>query len=455
MTYHHAGLQEAALAHLWMPTQDWSEVAEDGVTFMAEGDGVRIKDANGRWGYDGIAGLMLVNVGHGRREIVDAIASQLGALHYANTFKYGAEPVVRFAEKVASLTPGDLNRVYFTSGGSEAVETALKIAYRYHYNRGEPQRRKFIGREGSYHGSTRGALSVSTSNYLDRPSYDEILPDNFRVAPQPAYHRRSDPAQTLSEFTVQCAQAVEDIIIEEGPETVAGVIAEPVSFSAGVAVPGDEYWPMLRAICDHHGVLLIADEVITGWGRTGKWFAMEHWDVVPDLMTMAKGITSGYFPVGACAARDAVFEEFKGGPEKTYKHGITYGGHPGGGAAGLANAAIMEREDLIGNAERMGKRLLERLQALGDHPAVGDVRGLGLMCAVDLVSGEQTGEPLADVPGAVKLLNDKLVDGGLYTRATRQVFFAPPLTVTESDVDDIAGIFERALTDTEKELGLI
>ncbi len=447
-------LQEAALAHLWMPTQDWSELAEDGVTVMAEADGVRIKDADGNWGYDGISGLMLVNVGHGRKEIVDAIAAQLGTIHYANTFKYGAEPVIRFAEKVASLTPGDLNRVYFTSGGSEAVETALKAAYRYHYNRGEPARRKFIGRDGSYHGTTRGALSVSTSAALDRPSYDEILPDNFRTAPQPAYARRENKDESLSDFTVRCAQAVEDIILEEGPETVAAVIAEPVSFSAGVAVPGDEYWPMLREICDRHGVLLIADEVITGWGRTGKWFCMEHWGVVPDMMTMAKGITSGYFPVGACVVRDAIFEEFKGGPEKSYKHGITYGGHPAGGAAGLANAAIMEREDLIGNSERMGERLLRNLNELRSHPTVADVRGLGLMCALDLVSDKETQEPLQDIEGAARLLNSKLYAAGLFIRATRQAFFAPPLTVTESDVDDMTGIFDRALTETERELGL-
>ena len=454
MTNQPHDLQEAALSHLWMPTQDWSDLAEDGVTFMSEGDGVRIKSADGRWGYDGVAGLMLVNVGHGRQEIVDAIAAQLGTIHYANTFKYGSEPVVRFAEKVASLTPGDLNRVYFTSGGSEAVETALKIAYRYHFNRGEPERRKFIGREGSYHGTTRGALSVSTWSYLDRPGYGEILPDNFRVAPQPAYYRREDASLSPSEFSVRCAQAVEDIIIEEGPETVAAVIAEPVSFSAGVAIPSDEYWPMLRDICDRHGVLLIADEVITGWGRTGKWFAMEHWNVVPDLMTMAKGITSGYFPVGACVARDTVFEEFKGGPEKTYRHGITYGGHPAGGAAGLANAAILEREGLIPNSERMGARLLERLESLYDHPTVGDVRGLGLMCAVELVTDKESKALLADLPGAVETLNRKLAEGGLYTRATRQVFFAPPLTVSEADVDDMVSIFERALTETEKEVGL-
>ncbi len=447
-------LQEAALAHLWMPTQDWSELAEDGVTVMTEGDGVRIRDADGNWGYDGISGLMLVNVGHGRKEIVDAIAGQLGRLHYANTFKYGAEPVIRFAEKVASLTPGDLNRVYFTSGGSEAVETALKAAYRYHFNRGEPGRRKFIGREGSYHGTTRGALSVSTSGALDRPSYDEILPDNFRMAPQPAYHRREDRSESLEDFTARCALAVESIILEEGPETVAAVIGEPVSFSAGVAVPGEGYWPMLREICDRHGVLLIADEVITGWGRTGRWFGMEHWGATPDIMTMAKGITSGYFPVGACVVRDAVFEEFKGGPEKTYRHGITYGGHPAGGAAGLANVSIMEREDLVGNSARMGERLLRNLEALRWHPTVGDARGLGLMCAVDLVAGEGSQEALSDVPGAAKLLNRKLADGGLFIRAARQAFFAPPLTVTEADIDDMTAIFDRALTETERELGL-
>ena len=447
-------LQEAALAHLWMPTQDWSDLAEKGVSFFTEGDGVRIKNADGRWGYDGMAGLMLVNVGHGRREIVDAVAAQLGRLHYANTFKYGNEPAARFAAKVASLTPGDLNRVYFTSGGSEAVETALKIAYRYHYNRGEAGRRKFIGREGSYHGTTRGALSVSTSPVLGRSEYDAILPDNFRLAPQPAYYRRADESLSPSEFSVQCAQAVEEIIVEEGPETVAAVTAEPVSFSAGVAVPAPEYWPALREICDRHGVLLIADEVITGWGRTGKWFGVEHWGVVPDLMTMAKGITSGYFPVGACVARDAVFEEFKGGPEKTYKHGITYGGHPAGGAAGLANAAVIEREDLVGNSERMGKRLLERMEAMREHPAVGDVRGLGLMCAVELVSDKRSKTPLADTPGAVEGLSRRLDEGGLYIRAGKQAFFAPPLTVGEDDVDEMAAIFERALDVTERELGL-
>jgi adenosylmethionine-8-amino-7-oxononanoate aminotransferase len=454
MEIDHSKLEETALSYLWMPTQDWTELAEDGITVMTEAKGVHIKDSKGNWGFDGVAGLMLVNVGHGRQEIVDAISAQLNTLHYANTFKFPAAPTIKFAEKIASLTPGNLNRTYFTSGGSEAVETALKIAYRYHYNRNEPQRKKFIGREGSYHGTTRGALSVSTSSYLDRPSYSEILPDNFIMAPQPYYYRRNNAALTHSEFSIDCAKAIENIILEEGPETIAGVIAEPVSFSAGVAVPSNDYWPMLREICDRYGVLLIADEVITGWGRTGKWFAVDHWEVTPDIMTMAKGITSGYFPVGACVVTDSVFEYFKGDTDKTYRHGITYGGHPGGAAAGLANVAIMEREGLIENSAKMGQLMLDQLNALVDHPTVGDIRGLGLMCAVELVSDKETKEPLSDNSKAIKLLNQKMTEGGLYTRANRQVFFAPPLSVTESDITQMVQIFAESLSATEHSLGL-
>ena len=447
-------LQDAALANLWMPTQSWSDLAESGVPIMAEGDGVKIRDVHGRWGYDGSAGLMLINIGHGRTEVIDAIAAQLGTLHYASTFRYATEPVVRFAEKVASLTPGDLNHVYFTSGGSEAVDTALKVAYQYHANRGEPRRIKFIARQDAYHGISGGALSVSTAPFVSRSTYEPLLPRNVRIAPQPLYYRREDDAESLTDFTVRCATAIDDIIRAEGPETVAAVIAEPVCFSAGVAIPGDEYWPMLREICDRHGVLLIADEVITGWGRTGKWFGVEHWGVVPDLMTMAKGITSGYFPVGACVATERVFEAFKGGREAAFHHGFTYGGHPAGGAAGLANVAIIEREGIVENAARMGARMLERLQALSSHPSVGDVRGLGLMCAVDLVADKATKEPFSSIDGAAKRLAVKLADLGLFTRVRDQVYLSPPLTVTEADVDAMVGIVDEGLTVVERELGL-
>ena len=447
-------LQAAALANLWVPTQSWSDLAESGVPIMAEGDGVKVRDVDGRWGYDGSAGLMLINIGHGRTEVIDAIATQLGKLHYASTFRYATEPVVRFAEKVASLTPGDLNHVYFTSGGSEAVETALKIAFQYHANRGERGRTKFIARQDAYHGVSRGALSVSTASYVSRETYEPILSADVRFAPQPAYHRREDSSESLADFTVRCATAIDDIIRAEGPETVAAVIAEPVSYSAGVAVPGDAYWGMVREICDRHGVLLIADEVITGWGRTGRWFGMEHWGVVPDLMTMAKGMTSGYFPVGACVATERVFGAFKGGRDAAFHHGFTYGGHPAGGAAGLANAAIIEREGLVENAARMGRRMLERLRGLSDHPSVGDVRGLGLMCAVDLVADQATKEPFSSIDGAVKGLASKLADLGLFTRVRDQIFLTPPLTVSEADVDAMVDIVDEGLTLVERELGL-
>ena len=447
-------LQAAALEHLWMPAQSWTDLAENGVSVMTEGDGVWIKDANGKWGYDGIAGLMLINIGHGRTEVIDAIAAQLRTLHYASTFRYATEPVIRFAEKLASLTPGDLDHVYFASGGAEAVETALKIAYQYHVNRGQPERTKFIARQGSYHGVSRGALSVTTAPIVVRATYEPLLPDNVRIAPQPLYYRREDEAETLAAFTARCATAIDEMIEAEGPETVAAVIAEPVSFSAGVAVPGDAYWPMLREICDRHGVLLIADEVVTGFGRTGKWFGMEHWNVVPDLMTMAKGITSGYFPVGACVATERVFEAFKGGPEAAFHHGFTYGGHPAGGAAGLANVAIMEREGLVENSARVGAHLLERLRGLAAHSTVGDVRGLGLMCAVDLVADKSTKAPLSTLPDAPKMLAAKVTELGLFTRARDQLYLAPPLTVTERDVDAMVDIVDEALTFAEGELGL-
>ena len=447
-------LQAAALANLWAPTQSWSELAESGVPMMAEGDGVKIRDVDGRWGYDGSAGLMLINIGHGRTEVIDAIAAQLGTLHYASTFRYATEPVVRFAEKVASLTPGDLNHVYFTSGGSEAVETALKIAFQYHANRGERGRTKFIARQDAYHGVSRGALSVSTASYVSRETYEPILSADVRIAPQPAYHRREDESESLADFTVRCATAIDDIIRAEGPENVAAVIAEPVSYSAGVAVPGDAYWPLVREICDRHGVLLIADEVITGWGRTGRWFGMEHWGVVPDLMTMAKGMTSGYFPVGACVATERVFEAFKGGRDAAFHHGFTYGGHPAGGAAGLANAAIIERESLVENSARMGERMLERLRGLSAHPSVGDIRGIGLMCAVDLVADKATKEPFSTIDGAVKGLASKLADLGLFTRVRDQVYLTPPLTVDEDDVDTMVDIVDEGLSLVERELGL-
>ena len=447
-------LRASALSNLWFPFQQWNDVAaEGGFHVITEGHGAKLKNLQGKEFYDGAAGLVLVNVGYGREEIARAVYDQLRTLHYANTFAFTTIPMIKLAEKVASLTPGDLNHVFFTSGGSEAVETSMKMARQYHVNRGESQRTKFIARKGSYHGVSLGALSVNTAPWVRRDIFEPMMLPTVRIAPQPLSYRCELGGATDSECAIRCARAVEDIIQEEGPDTVAAVIAEPISFSTGVAIPGPEYWPMLRDICDRHGVLLIADEVINAFGRTGKMFAMEHFETVPDMITVAKGITSGYQPVGACITRDHVAEAFVGGPDVSFNHGYSYSGHATGAAAGLVNIDILEREDLVGNSARMGEYLLHRLTPLKEHPIVGDVRGLGLMCALDLVKDKATKESLSTIPGAATKLSKRMIDNGLWARVTQFLFVTPTLTVTRQEVDEIVDIVTDGITYIEKELG--
>lgn len=449
-------LRKSALDHYWFPATPWEEIsAEGGMRIITEGKGVKLKDIHGNWYHDAFAGLMLVNVGHGREEIAQAVGRQLSTLHYAATIgNTPTPPAIQLAEKVASITPGDLNHVYFTSGGSEAVDAAIRIAFQYHLNRGEPGRTKFIARTGSYHGVSMGALGVNSAVWVHRDVFEPIIAPIFFFAPQPLPYRCESGAATASECAVHCAKAIEEIILREGPETVAAVIGEPVSASAGVAVPGDEYWPMVREICDRYGVLLIADEVVNGFGRTGTWFGIEHWDVVPDLMTVAKGITSGYQPVGACIARDSIFEAFKGSPGSAFPQGYTYGGHPAGAVAGLVNIEIIEREGLVDHSAAMGTYLLERLAILKEHPTVGDVRGLGLMCSVDLVKDKSTKIPMAAVPGAERMVQDRMAELGVIARVGGGVNLFPPLTVTRQDLDELVEATDQGISYMERELGL-
>ena len=447
------GLRASALSHVWFPFQQLNDVAaEGGLQIMTEAHGAKIKDIHGKEYYDGFAGLALVNVGYGREEIAKAAYEQMSTLHYANTFAFATIPVIKLAEKLASLTPGDLNRVFLTSGGSDSVETSMKIARQYYVNRGEPKRSKFISRSGSYHGVSLGALSVNMTAWVKREIFEPMLP-TVRVAPQPSPYRCPLGGTTASECAIRCAEAVEKIMLEEGPETIAAVIAEPISVSSGVAIPGPEYWPMLRDICDRHGVLLIADEVINGFGRTGKMFAIEHFGVLPDMITVAKGITSGYQPVGACIVRDHVAEAFVGDSDVTFQHGYTYSGHPVGAAAALVNIDIIEREGLVENSERMGRYLLDRLTPLKESPIVGDVRGLGLMCAVELVKNKGTKEPLSSIPGAADKLSQRMADNGLLTRVSPYLNLTPVLTLSRQEVDEIADIVTDGISYLEKELG--
>ncbi len=448
-------LKQTALKHLWMPmTQYESVVAEDGPTIIVEGEGVHIKDIDGNTYIDGIGGLFLANVGHGRTEIVDAVAKQLNTLHYANTFAYATIPAIKLAEKLANIAPGDLNTVFLASGGSEAVETALKMARQYHINVGHNERSKFIARRGSYHGTSQGALSLNGSNaYVHRERYEPLLPNVRHVGNISCY--RCPWGLEYPSCKLNCVQDIERMIEFEGPETIAAVIAEPVSVSNGVSIPQPEYWPLLREICDKYGILLIADEVITGFGRTGKMFASEHWGIVPDLMTFAKGVTSGYQPVGGVIANTKVAKAFHGEADKTFTHGFTYGGHPAGAVAAITNLDIIEREGLVENSAKLGAYMLSRLSTLKEHPIVGDVRGLGLLCAVELVKDKTTKERFDFVTDTIATgINTKMAELGLLVRFEGNIYLSPPLNIKQSDIDTIVDILDKTITWAEKELGL-
>ena len=372
-----------------------------------------------------------MNVGHGRTKIAEAVADQLGALHYANTFAYPAVPTIKLSKKLAELAPGDLNRVFLASGGSEAVDTALKIIRQYHVNNGEPRRTKFIARRGSYHGVSVGALSMNSAPTVHREIWDPMLIN--------------------TKFVGETAEDVEEMIKFEGPETVAGFITEPISVPKGMKVPDDDYWPKVREICDRYGVLMVADEVITGFGRTGKMFAMEHWNVTADLMTFAKGVTSGYQPVGGVMVTNKVYDAFKGDGDKTFTHGYTYSGHPAGAAAALANLAIIEEENLVQNSAETGAYLKGQLETLKEHSMVSEVHGTGLLLSIELLEDKATGKPFPKDAPKLKRLVEEMENRGMLTRAEPYLYIAPPLILTREEADEIVSIIDEALTVVEKE----
>ena len=369
-------LRDKSTRHLWMHNRDWISMAESGEPMIAvEGEGVRITDSDGRSYIDVNGGYNSVNVGYGRTEIADAAYEQMNRVSY---FPFGTttEPTAMLAQKLAQITPGALCRSFPVSGGSEANETAIKIALAYHKRRGDTGRYKIISRLGSYHGTTAGVLFLGGYHDTQRADF-EPAPPGLLYAPPPSAYHSPIPGETDSEAAVRCANAIEDLIKFEGPETVAAVIAEPVAIPLGAVVPGDEYWPMLREICDRYGVLLIADEVINGFGRTGRMFAVEHWGVVPDIMTIAKGIVSSYLPMAAAIATDEVAGVFAG-EEDYLRHVLTSSGHPVSAAASLANIEIIENEGMVENSAAVGAYCKEMLEGMmGDHPSIGDVRGLG------------------------------------------------------------------------------
>jgi adenosylmethionine-8-amino-7-oxononanoate aminotransferase len=449
-----APIERQALDHVWIHSARWLDLAErDGLKVMVRGEGCRLFDARGRSYLDGLSGLYVVNVGHGRAEIGEAMAQQARELAYVSAASYTNLAAVRLGDVLAGLTPGDLDRFFFCSGGSEAVESAMKIAKQVQAMRGFPRRYKVIARRGGYHGATFGAMSITSSR-----NEKFFGPFMYGVSFVPSPNRyRNDFGIDGEEGDLRCAEAIEQEILAQGPETVAAVIGEPISVANGNHVPSPRYWQRVRQICDTHGVLLIMDEVINGFGRTGTMFATEQFGVVPDLMTMAKGLSSGYAPIAAVAVRAGLFEEFKK-QDVALAHLLTFGGQAVSCAAALKNIEILQREELPRRSAEEGSYLLGLLEGLRPHPTVGDVRGLGLMCAVELVQDKSTKESFGVGPAAAshpycRRLSELMEERGLLTRVFTALQLCPPLVVSREEIDRMVSIVDDSLTRAEREFG--
>ncbi len=443
-----AGYQEALRRNLWAPFTQMAGYESAPPLLIARGQGSRVWDTEGREYLDAHAGLWLVNVGYGRQEVIDAAARQLQELAWFSSFAGFSHPrAIELAERlVGLLRPEGMGKVFFAGSGSEAVETALKIVRQYWRLRGQGQRYKVISRWGAYHGVTFGATSAGGMT-RNRKMFEPLVPGFRHIAPPYRYRCQSCAGQPAC--TLECAEELRRALEREGPETVAAFIGEPVMGAGGVIIPHPEYWRRIREICDAHSILLIADEVITGFGRTGSWFGSRAFGVRPDLMTFAKGLTSGYVPLGAVAVRDAVYEAFLGGPaeERELRHGNTYAGHPVACAAALATLDVIEREALPEHAGRVGGHLLKRLRTLERFPIVGDVDMVGLLGRVELVRDRESREPFAPAEGVGARVARGALGEGLIVRPLGDVIsLSPPLVLTEGEADRIVDALAAALS---------
>ncbi len=430
-------------AHLMHPLHHPSSYGNTRV--WVSGEGALIKDSQGREYIDGLSGLWNVNVGHGRRELGEAASRQMGTLAFHSAYAGGTnEPAIALAERLSGLVYPSINTFFFTSGGAEASETSFKTARFYWKAVGKPDKFKVISRKRAYHGLTLAAMSA-TGLPAFWPMFEPRTPGFLHIdAPDPYRFVSPDPAVSVG---VAAANQLEEAILREGPDTVAAFIAEPVQGAGGVIVPPPDYFARIREICTKHDVLLIADEVITGFGRTGKWFGLEHYGVEPDIMQFAKGITSGYIPLGGIGVSDRVREVINGVPPgKRWMHAFTYSGHPTCCAVALANIDILERERLAERAAAAGDRLLRGLRGLESMDAVGNVRGQGLMAAIEVVADKTTKQQFPPEAGLTQKLTDALLDRGLYTRVVMDcICLAPPLVTTDAQIDRIVEIVGEAI----------
>jgi adenosylmethionine-8-amino-7-oxononanoate aminotransferase len=441
-------------AHVIHPINEFRKHEKYGAKIFVGGKGVELQLADGRTVIDGFSGLFNINVGHGRTEIADAVAAQMRKLAYYPSFwDFGNEPAARLAKRVVDLLPPDrhLNHVLFHSGGSEANEANFKFARLYHAVRGKASKTKILSRRWSFHGATRSAGSATSIEAY----HLFIEQDASHAYFAPPYCYRCELGKQYPSCELACASDMEAVIEREGADTVAAVIVEPLMGTGGILVPPPDYFAALQDICRRHDVLLILDEVVTGFGRTGKWFGMEQWDIHPDLVSFAKGMSSGYLPLSASVLSDRVYETLRDRmPEGLpLMFGLTYNNHPTCCAAGLANLDIIEREGLVENARTVGEYLLGRLRAsFGESPIVGEIRGLGMLAALEIVRNRESKEPFPNILDPHHIVAAAF-EKGLIARALFQcVALSPPLCSTKADIDRMVDILEAVWGPAEKEI---
>jgi putrescine aminotransferase len=415
---------------------------------FVSGRGAMLTDIDGREYVDGMASLWNVNVGYGRTVLAETAAEQMKTLAFSSAYGgFGTTPAIRLAAKLAELAPGELDVTYFASGGAEANDTAYKIARLYWKLRGEPARVNIVSRIRDYHGLTYGATSATgLANFWK--GFEPLAP-GFLHAPSPDPYRYSGTGSAGAGYV----RALEEVVLGAGPQTVAAVVAEPVQGAGGVIVPPSDYFPLLRKLCDQYGLLLIADEVITGFGRTGRWFAMEHWNVQADLMIFAKGVTSGYLPLSGVMLTRAIHDALKSvkGP---LAHGFTYSGHPTACAVGLRNLQILEEEGLVERVAEKGAYLQRRLQELRSHEIVGDVRGLGLLGGIEFVRDRESKQQFDASLGVARRVWVAALESGVIVRPLGGDVIAtsPPFVISEKQIDRLVEALDAAIGSVSKQL---
>lgn len=430
-------------AHHLHPFTDHKDLHARKVRVITEGKGVFLTDSDGNKILDGMAGLWCVAAGYGRKELVDAAAAQMTKLPYYNTFfKTTNEPAVLLAQKLASIAPEGINHVFYACSGSEAVDSALRTARVYWQTLGKPNKKNIIGREYGYHGST--TLGASAGGMADMHRQAGDMPNFHHVLPPYWYGKGGQ--MSPEEFGIMAAREVEKKILELGADTVAAFIGEPIQGSGGVIIPPETYWPEINRICKQYDILLIADEVICGYGRTGNWFGSDYFGIKPDMMTTAKGLTSGYIPLSALLVHERIAKVMINEAGEYY-HGFTYSGHPVSCAVALKNLEIIEKENLVEEATRKGELLRAGFrEAFGDHPMVGEIRGAGLIGAIELTADRRTRKFFAKNGRVGTICRDFCINNGLIMRATRDtMLFSPPLTITDDEIGTMVALAKKAI----------